>query len=317
METALVAGGAGFIGGNLCRSLLEKYDVVCIDDYSSGRRKNVEEFLDKPNYSFIEHDVVHPFDDVKKDVGDVDHIFHLASRASPEDYQSAPLHTLLSNSQGTHNLLELAREKDAGFLYASTSEIYGDPMEHPQKETYRGNVNPIGIRACYDESKRLGETLCSIYLREYALDARIVRIFNTYGPGMKADDGRVVSNFITQALKNAPITIYGDGSQTRSFCYVSDMVEGIERAMFCKGTPGEVMNLGNMGEFTVLELAQLVKKLTCAGSKIIHEDLPEDDPCKRNPDISKAEKILGWSPKVSLEDGLQKTIDYFRKELCL
>ena len=312
-KKALVAGGAGFIGSNLCRSLLGEYEVVCVDDLSSGRKKNVEELLERGDFTFIKHNIIEPMDGTAKDVGNVEYIFHLASRASPLDYQSEPLHTLFSNSQGTYNLLSLAKEKKARFLFASTSEVYGEPLEHPQKETYRGNVNTLGVRACYDESKRIGETLTFIYLREYALDARVIRIFNTYGPGMKADDGRVVSNFITQALKGEDLTVYGDGSQTRSFCYVSDMVEGIKRAMFCEGTTGEVINLGNPKEFTVLKLANTVKKLTGAKSKITFKELPEDDPYRRKPDISKAEKILKWKPQVGLEVGLKRTIEYFRE----
>jgi len=314
MEKVLVAGGAGFIGASLCRLLTGEYDVICLDDYSSGRRKNIQGLAGKKNFSAIEHNIIEPLDEIEKDLAGVKYVFHLASRASPKDYQSYPLHTLLSNSQGTYNMLEYCRKNNARFLYASTSEVYGDPLEHPQKETYRGNVNTTGIRACYDESKRLGETITSIYQRECKTDARIIRIFNTYGPGMKSDDGRVVSNFITQALRGKDITIYGDGKQTRSFCYVTDMIEGIKRAMFCEKTRGEIINLGNPDEFTIKELALIVKELTGARSGITFLDLPEDDPYRRNPDISKAKRILSWKPKVKLREGLAKTIEYFRNE---
>jgi nucleoside-diphosphate-sugar epimerase len=315
METVLVAGGAGFIGSNLCRSLLTDFKVVCVDDFSSGRRSNTEDLKKNKNYRLLEYDIIKPFDCSKDSLEEIDYVFHLASRASPNDYQSNPLHTLLSNSQGTMNLLELCRKTGAKFLFASTSEVYGDPLEHPQKETYRGNVNPTGIRACYDESKRLGETLTYLYLREYGVDARVIRIFNTYGPAMKHDDGRVVSNFIVQALKGEDITIYGDGSQTRSFAYVSDMVEGIKKALFCEGTKGETINLGNPDEFTINELADIIKEMIDTDSNIIYKKLPEDDPHNRNPDISKAKRLLGWTPKVALRDGLKETIDYFREEL--
>ena len=303
-----MTGGAGFIGGNLCRSLLERYEVVCMDDFSSGRRDNISDLEERDNFQLIKHNVIEPVPDLRG----LKYVFHLASRASPDDYQSYPLHTLLTNSQGTLNMLELSRVNNAGFLFASTSEVYGEPLEHPQNESYRGNVNPIGLRACYDEGKRIGETLSFIYLRKYNLDVRVVRIFNTYGPGMKSDDGRVVSNFISQALENKPLTVYGDGSQTRSFCYISDMVEGIEKAMFHEKTKGEVINLGNPEEFTVMELAQRVQELTASGSEIVFQNLPEDDPSRRNPDISKAKSLLNWNPQVGLEEGLKKTIEYLR-----
>jgi UDP-glucuronate decarboxylase len=315
MEKVLVSGGAGFIGSNLCRSLLHDFNVVCIDDFSSGRRSNADDLKKNSNYMLLEHDIIKPLDCSKDSLEGIDYIFHLASRASPNDYQSNPLHTLLSNTQGTMNLLELCRKTGAKFLFASTSEVYGDPLEHPQKETYRGNVNPSGIRACYDESKRLGETLTYLYLREYGVDARAIRIFNTYGPGMKAEDGRVVSNFIVQALKGEDITIYGDGSQTRSFCYVSDMVEGIMKALFCSGTKGETINLGNPDEFTIKELSEIVKEMIDTDSKVVYRKLPEDDPRNRNPDITKAKRLLQWTPKVALRDGLKETISYFREEL--
>ncbi len=314
MEKALVAGGAGFIGSSLCRLLMQDYEVVCLDDYSSGRKKNIEGLTGKKNFTFAEHNITEPLDELEEDLNGVKYVFHLASRASPKDYQSYPMHTLQSNTLGTQNLLEYCKNHGARFLFASTSEVYGDPLEHPQKESYRGNVNTTGIRACYDESKRLGETITSIYLREHKTDARIIRIFNTYGPGMKSNDGRVVSNFITQALAGKDITIYGDGSQTRSFCYVSDMIEGIKKAMFCDKTKGELMNLGNPDEFSIKELAEVVKELTGAKSGTVFLDLPEDDPYRRNPDISKAGRVLSWKPKVDLREGLAKTIEYFRNE---
>ncbi len=306
MENVIVTGGAGFIGSHLCESLLSKYKVICIDDLSSGKRENIED-IDK-NLEFIQHNVIEP---LNFDIGEISYIFHLASRASPIDYGKFPVHTLRTNSEGTYNMLELARKKDAKFLFASTSEIYGNPLEHPQKETYFGNVNPIGVRACYDEGKRFGETITSTYVREYGLDARIVRIFNTYGPKMRPDDGRVVSNFIVQALRNEPLTVYGDGSQTRSFCYISDMVEGIKKALFTKNSRGKVINLGNPNEFTIIELAKIVKKLSNSGSEIVFRELPEDDPQRRKPDITLAIKLLNWRPMVDLKDGLRRTIEYF------
>ncbi len=310
METCLVTGGAGFIGSWLSESLLEKYKVICLDDLSSGKEKNIEKLKEKENFKFVKHNVIEPLNLTEK----VDFIFHLASRASPLDYQSFPIHTLLTNSQGTYNLLELSKKSGAKFLFASTSEVYGDPLEHPQQENYWGNVNPIGVRSCYDESKRFGEALTMSFLRKRRVDARIVRIFNTYGPRMKANDGRVVSNFITQCLGNNPLTIYGDGTQSRSFCYLSDMVAGLEKAMFSENSRGEVINLGNPDEFTVLELAELVKKLTQSNAEIAFQELPKDDPKKRKPDISKAKEILTWQPGISLEEGLKKTIQYFKEE---
>jgi nucleoside-diphosphate-sugar epimerase len=312
VKTCLVTGGAGFIGSWLCESLLlERYRVICVDDFSSGVAKNIENFKENENFEFVQHSVIQPLEINKK----IDFIFHLASRASPIDYQSHPIHTLLTNAQGTYNLLELTRNTNAKFLFSSTSEVYGDPLEHPQKETYWGNVNPIGLRSCYDESKRFGEAMTMAFLRKYSLDVRIVRIFNTYGPRMKANDGRVVSNFITQALEEKPLTIYGDGKQTRSFCYISDMVEGIKRAMLLKNTKGEVINLGNPNEFTILELANLVKRLTHSNSKIVFKELPEDDPKQRKPDIEKARKILQWEPTINFKEGLKETIQYFKEEL--
>lgn len=316
MQTALVAGGAGFIGSNLCKNLLDNnYKVICIDNFLTSDKSNIESLLDNSNFKLIEHDVVKLLNDIE--FGKIDFIFHLASPASPNkkslrSYINFPLETLLANSAGTRNLLDLAKEKEARFLYASSSEVYGDPLISPQKEDYFGNVNPNGIRSVYDEGKRFGEAITMAYFRKINLDARIVRIFNTYGPFMQKDDGRVVSNFINQAIKNTPLTIYGQGKQTRSFCFVDDMVNGLMLAIFSANTNGQVFNLGNPDEKTILELAELIKKLTKSASEIVYEDLPLDDPKKRNPDISKAQKILGFSPKVKTEDGLLKTIEYFK-----
>lgn len=310
MERVVITGGSGFIGSHLCEDLLKDYEVLCIDDFSSGRDKNVAHLKNYKNFKIIKHNIIEP---LKLD--NIAFVFHLASRASPSDYQAFPIHTLRTNSEGTYNMLELARKNNAKFLFASTSEVYGDPLEHPQKETYWGNVNPVGIRSCYDEGKRFGEALTMGFVREYNSNVRIARIFNTYGPGMKANDGRVVSNFIFQALKNEPLTVYGDGLQTRSFCYVSDMVDGIKKAMLNEKSRGEVFNLGNPKEFTIIELAGIIKKLTNSKSEIVFKPLPEDDPTKRNPDITKAGQILGWEPKVTLEQGLVKMIEHFREEL--
>ncbi len=303
-KTCLVTGGAGFIGSHLCESLVESgYRVIVLDNLMTGRIENVARDVE-----FINHDVSLAYPD---SVGHVDYVFHLASPASVPDYQKYPLETALVNSVGTRIALEYAKKYKAQFLFASTSEIYGDPLEHPQKESYWGNVNPTGVRSCYDESKRFGETLTMIYRREFKVDARIIRIFNTYGPRMRPDDGRVVSNFINKAIRNQPMTIYGKGSQTRSFCFVSDLVDGIQRAMFSEKTNGDIFNLGNPEERTVENLAKIVGKLIGAVS-IEHKDLPEDDPQRRKPDISKARSILGWEPKVSIEDGLERTIAYYR-----
>lgn len=314
MQTVLVAGGAGFIGSHLCESLLKKeFNVICLDNISTGRRGNVSSFANDKNLSFLEHDIINPLSIERE----IDFIFHLASPASPNkknpnSFINKPIETLLTNSTGTYNLLKIAKEKKSKFLFASTSEIYGDPEISPQKENYNGNVNPIGIRAVYDEAKRFGEAMTMAYLRKHDLDIRIIRIFNTYGPRMQPDDGRVVSNFIVQALSEKPITIYGNGSQTRSFCYVSDMVAGIERAMFTEKTKGEVINLGNPDEKTIKDFAEIIKKMTNTESEIAFEDLPEDDPQKRKPDIEKARNILNWQPEVLLEKGLEKTIQYFK-----
>lgn len=315
MQTVLVAGGAGFIGSHLCEYFLNKnYKVICLDNFLTSEKENIQKLSENENFTLIEKDIIELGE---TDLPSFDFLFHLASPASPNakssrSYVAFPIETLLVNSQGTHNLLDAARKSGAKFLYASTSEIYGDPTVSPQTEDYFGNVNPNGVRAVYDEAKRFGEAITSAYVRKFDLDARIVRIFNTYGPNMRADDGRVVSNFITQALKNTEITIYGEGKQTRSFCYITDMIDGLVAAMFKDGTKGEVINLGNPDERSINEIANLVKEYTSSSSEVKHESLPQDDPKERKPDVSKAKQILDWEPKVGLEEGLKKTIDYFK-----
>ncbi len=307
MKTILVTGGAGFIGSHLCDYLLaEGHKVICMDNLSTGFKFHIKHLLNKKRFRFIKHDVVKPFS-IK---GNIDQIYHLASRASPVDYQKFPVETALSNSIGTNNLAKLALKKNATLLFTSTSESYGEPKEHPQKETYWGNVNPIGIRSCYDESKRFGEALLMAYHRSKKADIKIVRIFNTYGPRLRPSDGRVISNFITQALSNKPITIYGDGKQTRSFCYVGDLVAGLVTMMNSRFIGPK--NLGNPDELTILELAKKVLQFTGSKSKLIFQKLPLDDPTKRQPDISKARDLLLWEPKVKLDEGLKLTIDWFR-----
>ncbi len=309
----IVTGGAGFLGSHLCDKLIELgHQVICIDNLLSGDAKNIEHLQNNPSFQFLQHDAVKP---LPADL-EADQIYHLASPASPNknnprSYQSLPFETMQVNSTGTWSLCEFAATKGAKFLFASTSEVYGDPLEHPQKESYNGNVSTTGPRAVYDESKRFGETIVSSFVRSRGLDGRIVRIFNTYGPGM-AQDGRVVMEFVTAALKNKPFPVFGDGTQTRSFCYVSDMVEGIIAAME-KGTKGEIYNLGNPDEFSVLELAEKVKQLTGSSSEVEQvEEMPEDDPQRRCPDITKAKEDLGWEPKISLDEGLKKLIDYLK-----
>lgn len=316
MQTVLIAGGAGFIGSHLTKSLLSKnYKVICLDNFLTGDKKNIEDFLQNPNYKFIDFDVTKPIEN--SEISDVNFIFHLASPASPNknsprSYINFPIETLLANSIGTKNLLDLAKKSGAKFLYASSSEVYGDPLVSPQNEEYFGNVNPNGVRSVYDEGKRFGEAITMAYFRKYNLDIRIIRIFNTYGPFMQKDDGRVVSNFINQAIKNEPITIYGKGIQTRSLCYIDDMINGLKSAMFLENTKGEVFNLGNPDEKTILEIAELIKNLTNSSSNIVFKDLPKDDPQKRKPDITKAERVFGWKPEIDAEQGLIKTIEYFK-----
>ena len=302
----LVTGGAGFLGSHLCERLLnDGHEVLCLDNYFTGRLQNVSHLRDNRNFELIRHDVTEPI------LLEVDRIFNLACPASPVHYQFNPVKTIKTSVMGAINMLGLAKRVHARILQASTSEVYGDPAVHPQKEDYWGNVNPIGIRSCYDEGKRVAETLFMDYHRQNKVDIRIVRIFNTYGPRMLMNDGRVVSNFIVQALKGEDLTIYGDGSQTRSFCYVDDMVEAFVRMMDQDEIIGPV-NVGNPGEFTMLELAHAVLDQTGSKSKIVYQPLPGDDPKMRRPDIALAKNTLGWEPKVNLYDGLQKTIEYFK-----
>ena len=307
MKTVLVTGGAGFIGSHLCEFLLGKgFEVICMDNLITGNKKNIEHLNNNKNFIFVKHNV----NEHIKVNENVDYILHFASPASPVDYQKIPIQTLKTGSLGTHNTLGLAFAKKAKYLLASTSEVYGDPKVNPQPESYWGNVNPVGPRGCYDEAKRFAEALVMAYHRVHKVDARIVRIFNTYGPKMRKDDGRVVPNFINQALKNKPITIYGDGKQTRSFCYVSDLIEGIYQLMM--SNLNDPVNLGNPEEHTILDFAQIIKKLTKSKSEIAFKELPVDDPHIRCPDISKAKKELGWKPKVSLKEGLSRTVEWFK-----
>src|SRR5256885_11683499 len=306
----VVTGGAGFICSHLCTRLLDEgHSVLCIDNLVTGSERNIAPLLNHPQFTLTRHDVTVPFE------FEADAIFHRASPASPVGYMEHPIETILVNSQGTYQMLEQAKKQNAMFLVSSTSEVYGDPLEHPQREEYWGNVNPIGPRACYDESKRLGETLTMEYHRQYQLNGRIVRIFNTYGPNSQLNDGRMIPNFITQALLNEPLTIYGDGSITRSICYVSDLVDGLMLAMFQPRTAGEVFNLGNTEEHTVLEYAHTIIRLCEASSSIIFESNRVDDPERRRPDISKAQQVLGWQPRVSLEAGLRRTIEWFSNHI--
>jgi UDP-glucuronate decarboxylase len=306
----LVTGGAGFLGSHLCERLLhEGNEVICMDNFFTGRKRNVLHLMDNPYFELVRHDVIEPFK------FEVDQIYNLACPASPPHYQHNPIKTTKTSVMGAINCLGLAKRVGARVFQASTSEVYGDPEVHPQPESYRGCVNPIGIRACYDEGKRCAETLFFDYHRQNQVDIRVVRIFNTYGPRMLPDDGRVVSNFIVQALQGKDLTIYGDGTQTRSFCYVDDLIEGFVRLMNHPSQTGPV-NIGNPGEFTMLELAEMVLKKVGGPSKVTHLPLPGDDPKQRRPDISLAEADLGWKPKVALEDGLDPTIEYFRKLLA-
>ena len=309
MKKIVVTGGAGFIGSHLCDVLIKKdYQVICVDNLITGSENNIKHLKENKNFRFLKLDVIK--DEIKEK--DIDYIFHLASPASPIDYQKYPEETALVNSVGTINTLNLARKNGARILIASTSEVYGDPKEHPQKETYWGNVNPFGPRSCYDESKRFAETMTYIYIHKYGVNARIVRIFNTYGPRMKKDDGRVISNFINQAIEGRLLTVYGKGDRTRSFCYVSDMVDGIVKVMFTEGLTGEIINLGKPEEYKIFDLANKIKKLVGSKSKIVFEPPLPDDPEQRRPDISKAKKLLKWQPKVSVDEGLRKTTEYYR-----
>jgi UDP-glucuronate decarboxylase len=306
----LVTGGAGFLGSHLCETLLKLgHEVVCVDNYFSGTKQNIEHLLSNPYFELIRHDVTFPL------YVEVDEIYNLACPASPVFYQHNPVQTVKTSVHGAINMLGLAKRVGAKIFQASTSEVYGNPLVHPQTEDYNGNVSTIGPRACYDEGKRCAETLFFDYHRQYNLNIKVVRIFNTYGPRMSANDGRVVSNFIVQALNGQPITIYGDGSQTRSFCYVDDLIDGFIKFMDTDNAVIGPMNLGNPGEFTIKELAEMVVKMTGSKSEIIYKPLPQDDPLQRKPDISFAQKTLNWQPKIQLEKGLEKTIGYFRDEL--
>jgi dTDP-glucose 4,6-dehydratase len=307
---ALVTGGAGFLGSHLCDALLgEGYSIVVVDNLLTGRRANLDHLRNEPAFEFIEKDICEPFD-----VGHVDYVFHFASPASPVDYTIHGIPTLKVGSLGTFHALDVAHKYGAKYLVSSTSECYGDPLEHPQKETYWGNVNSIGPRSVYDEAKRFTEAVTMAYHRYHKVDTRIVRIFNTYGPRLQLNDGRVVSNFMKQALRGEPLTVYGNGSQTRSFCYVSDEIDGFLR--LSKSDEHLPVNIGNPNEFTILECAQHVLKITGSKSKIAYEPLPQDDPKQRRPDITKARTLLGWEPKIQLEEGLRLSLDYFQKAVA-
>ena len=308
-KRTLVTGGAGFIGSHLCERLLnEGREVLCLDNFFTGRKSNIAHLMGNPAFELIRHDITEPI------LLEIDEIYNLACPASPVHYQHNPVKTIKTNIMGALNMLGLAKRVNARILQASTSEVYGDPREHPQKEGYWGNVNPIGPRACYDEGKRCAESLMTSYHKQNGVDIRVVRIFNTYGPRMLADDGRVVSNFIVQALRGEAITIYGDGSQTRSFCYVDDLVNALIMMMECDDFTGPV-NLGNPVEFTILELAKRVQALINSDLELVYKPLPEDDPVQRQPDITLAKRKLGWQPHIAIDEGIVKTIDYFREIL--
>ncbi len=303
----LISGGAGFVGSHLCdRWLADGFEVVAVDNFITGRRENISHLASTEVFTFLEHDICEPFEPNVK----FDYVFNMASPASPFDYLGAPIETLMVGSAGTKNMLDIARRHGAAFLQASTSECYGDPLEHPQTEEYWGNVNPVGPRSVYDEAKRFSEALTMAYHREYGVDTHLVRIFNTYGPRMKLNDGRVVPAFLDQALQGNPITIFGDGSQTRSFCFVSDLVEGITRLI--KSDEHFPVNIGNPTELSIREFAERIQQIIGSNCAIELRDLPKDDPKQRRPDISKAKRVLGWEPTVSLEEGLAETIEYFR-----
>jgi UDP-glucuronate decarboxylase len=307
-KTILVAGGAGFVGSHLCDALLLRGNkVICVDSFLTGSKANVRPLENHPNFRLIEKDICN-LSDVDEPL---DQVYNLACAASPPQYQADPMHTMMTCVTGTANLLSLAQRHGASFLQASTSEVYGDPEEHPQREDYRGNVSCTGPRACYDEGKRAAEALCFDMLRAGRVDARVVRIFNTYGPRMQPNDGRIVSNLLVQAISGMPLTIYGSGEQTRSFCYVSDLVAGLMALMEVDPNPGVPVNIGNPGEFTINELAEMVLAMVPTASKIVYRPLPKDDPQRRRPDISRAKELLGWEPKVPLAEGLQQTADWF------
>lgn len=307
MKNILVSGGCGFIGSNLCSILLKQGNfVLCLDNLYTGKEQNIKTCLDNPNFLFIKHDIIEPFHYENP----IDEIYHLACPASPPKYQKDPIFTLKTNFMGTLNMLEFAKKKNAKILYTSTSEIYGEPTESPQNEDYRGNVNTVGIRSCYDEGKRIGETLLMDYHNHYGIDIRIARIFNTYGPNMDPFDGRVVTNFLLQAITNTDITIYGDGTQTRSFCFIDDQINGLLKLM--NSDYHQPVNIGNDHDFTIKEIAKLVLKITNSNSKIVFKHLPLDDPTNRKPDITRAKNILDWEPSVQIEEGIIKTLNYFK-----
>jgi len=309
-KKVLITGGAGFLGSHLCdRFLHEGYDVICMDNLSTGSKENIEHLFGNENFTFIKHDVTNYI----HVTGDLDLVMHFASPASPIDYLEMPIQTLKVGALGTHKALGLAKEKKARFLLASTSETYGDPLVHPQNEEYWGNVNPIGLRGVYDEAKRFAEAITMAYNRYHGVDTHIVRIFNTYGPRMRIDDGRALPTFMAQALKNEDITVFGDGTQTRSFCYVDDLIEGIYRLTLSEYE--KPVNIGNPEEITILEFAREIVELTGSQSNIVNKELPKDDPKVRQPDISKAQKLLSWSPLINRKDGLQKTLDYFQRKV--
>lgn len=312
---SIVTGGAGFIGSHLCDFLLQKgHEVFCIDNLITGKKKNISHLGKNPNFHFLQFDITNSISSKYKSYfSDTDYVYHLASPASPPQYLKYSIETLMTNSLGTLRMLELTKESKSCFLLASTSEVYGDPQEHPQKETYFGHVNPVGLRSCYDESKRFAEALTMAYHRKYKLRVRIARIFNTYGPRMRADDGRVISNLITQSIKNNSLTIYDKGEQTRSFCFITDMIDGLLKLAEKENIDGEIFNLGNPDEQRIIDVAKIILRLTNSESSLVftHDRLP-DDPERRKPEISKAEEILGWKPKINLEQGLIQTIEYFR-----
>ena len=312
MKRILITGGAGFLGSHLCERLLsEGHEILCVDNFYTGRRGNISHLINSPLFEVLRHDICFPL------YAEVDEIYNLACPASPIHYQFDPVQTTKTSVHGSINMLGLAKRIKAKILQASTSEVYGDPKVHPQPETYWGNINPIGLRSCYDEGKRCAETLFFDYYRQHKLKIKVARIFNTYGPKMHPNDGRVVSNFIMQALKEENVTVYGDGRQTRSFCYVDDMIDGLIKLMQSPDDFTGPVNIGNPSEFTILELAEKIIKLTKSRSRIIHKSLPHDDPVQRQPDIALAKKVLNWKPKMGLEDGLKKTIAYFKNLLAI